>query len=87
MPARRRPAAPLEQQDGLAWPILREHQRATAHIPPAEQAAAAQRALLLREHGWGAIAEWLESPTPHPGESATSPSHDPRLAALFDEAA
>jgi len=88
VPARRRPSLELEQQDGLSWPQLREQQRLTAHIPAAEKAAAARRAALLREQGWGAIRDWLEAPGPHPGEAAPVPSsRDRQLAALFDEAA
>jgi len=88
VPARRRPTLQLEQQDGLGWPQLREQQRLTAHLPPAERAAAAQRAALLREHGWGAIREWLEAPRPHPGEAGpVSSTREQQLAAVFDEAA
>lgn len=92
MPARRRPPLELEQQDGLHWPQLREQQHLTAHLPPAEKAAAAQRAALLVSQGYGApgLKEWLNYPGQHPGErpaSAPAGRREQQLADLFDDAA
>lgn len=90
MPARRRPLLELEQQDGLSWPQLREQQRLTAHLPPAEKAAAAQRAALLVSQGYGALEAWLNHPGQHPGErppSAPAGRREQQLADLFDDAA
>ncbi len=90
MPARLRPALELEQQDGLAWPQLRQQQQLMANVPPEERAAAAQRAALLVSQGYGALEAWLNHPGQHPGErpaSAPTGRREQQLAALFDDAA
>ena len=85
------------QGDGLQWPLLREQQALQAHLGAAEQAAAAHRAQVLVNQGWGALQAWLEAPGQHPGERpAAAPDRDPGgsqnpagladMADLFDAA-
>jgi hypothetical protein len=90
----RKHAEDQSQGDGVRWPLLREQQQLKAHIPEAEQAAAAERAQVLVSQGWGALEEWLNHPGEHPGERpAVAPEQKPGarrtpacLADLFEAA-
>lgn len=65
--------------------MFRAQQRLLAELPEGEAAAAAGRAQVLVEQGYGALQDWLEEP----GEQATrqdSPRGRDRLADLFDAA-
>ena len=81
------------QGDGILWPSYSEQLQLRAHIPEAEQAAAAERAHVLVTLGWGALEEWLNHPGQHPGERPAAPldrepseRRKPSLADLFDAA-
>ena len=90
-PRKRTPEQPLG--DGLPWPMFREQQALQARLGAAEQAAAANRAQVLVEQGWGALEDWLLHEGQHPGErppatSARQPvaGQSDQVLSLFDAA-
>jgi hypothetical protein len=70
----RKRTAEEPQGDGVLWPLLREQQLLRAHLPEADQAAAAARAQLLVSQGYGVLQGWLEAPEAHPGERPPQPT-------------
>ncbi len=90
-PRTRAPDRPLG--DGVSWPLLREQQALQARLGEAEQAAAANRAQVLVEQGWGALEGWLLHEGQHPGERLPEASHgetavrrNDQVLSLFDAA-
>ena len=55
--------------DDQRWPLLTA---SAAGREPAEIAAAAQRAQLLVEQGYGPLMPWLTAPSPHDSEIAAA---------------
>jgi hypothetical protein len=89
----RKRSAEEPQGDGVLWPSYSEQLQLRAHVPEAEQAAAAERARVLVSQWWGALEEWLNHPGQHPGERPAAPldrepagRRKPSLADLFDAA-
>jgi len=85
----RQKPAEEELADGRGWPGFRRQQALLSQLPEGEAVASECRAQVLVEHGWGAIADWLEHPGQHPGErpaAAGGIAAADGLATLFDAA-
>lgn len=66
-----RPEKP-PQGDGIHWPGIEAQRPLQTRLGAAESAAAAERARVLVEHGYGGLESWLNDPAPHPGERPTT---------------